>query len=203
MQTIDEIRSLTPGVQWTNQHPINSIDLHLFIKETWKQQKTRLYALRKKEEHSRIIEAIKCREENFEENKGKMLSSALNRKRGRIDTTNIIYEGEFIEDPDLVKLAVRQSATKWTRKRILDETNPEWVDEYNPISTLQDSIFNGVTNPINSDTVREVLSQSPNNKAAGPSKLIYECWKRSPTAVINSVTILFNQILQKEKTPSA
>ncbi len=34
VQTINEIRSLTPGIQWTNQHPANSIDLHLHIKET-------------------------------------------------------------------------------------------------------------------------------------------------------------------------
>jgi len=68
--------------------------------------------LRKREEHSKIIEAIKCREENFKENKSKMLSSALSKRRGKINTTNIIYEGEFIENPDLVKLAVKQSATK-------------------------------------------------------------------------------------------
>jgi len=158
MQTIDEIRSHTPGIQWTNHHPINSTDFHLHIKETWKQQKARLYAQRKKEEYSKIIEAIKCREGNFEDNKGKMLSSALNKKRGKIDTTNIIYEGEFIEDPDLVKTAVRQSATKWTRKRILDKTNLEWVEEYNPIPTLQDTIFDNITEPINSDSVRETLA---------------------------------------------
>ena len=182
-------------MQWTNQHPANSVDLHLYIKKTWRQQKAKLYALRKREEHSKIVKAIKCREENFEENKGKMLSSALNRKKGKIDTTNIIYEGEFIEDPDLVKLAVKQSVTKWTRKRILDNTNPEWVDEYNSIPTLQDTIFDSITEPISSDTVREILSQSPNNKAAGPSKLTYECWKKSPVSVINSVTTLFNHIL--------
>src|SRR6266487_3898728 len=148
LQTINDIRTLIPDVQWTNHHPINSVDLHLHIKQTWRQQKARLYALRRKEEHFKIIEAIKCREGNFEENK---------------DKTNIIYEGEFIEDPDLVKLAVKQSATKWTRKRALDEFIPEWADEYDPIPTLQDTVFDSVTEPISSDTVRETLSQSPNN----------------------------------------
>src|SRR4051794_25051430 len=74
--------------------------------------KSKTICLEEKEEHSKIIKTIKCRERNFEENKSKMLSSAFNKKRSKINTTNIIYEEEFIKNSDLVKIAVRQSATK-------------------------------------------------------------------------------------------
>ena len=61
------------------------------------------------------------------------------------------------------------------RKCILDKTNPEWRNEYDPIPTLQDTVFDNVTKPIDSNTIREALAQSPYNKAASPSKLTYEC----------------------------
>ena len=79
---------------------------------------------KKREEYTRMIEAIKNRERNFKINKKHMLASALNRRRSRINTSTIIYEDKFIDDPTQVKKVIQDSAKKWTRKRHLDLSIP-------------------------------------------------------------------------------
>src|SRR6266487_3107947 len=51
-----------PPSTWTNHHPINTIDFHILFKKTWHKERNYLYAMKKKKEHTRIIEAIKKRE---------------------------------------------------------------------------------------------------------------------------------------------
>lgn len=68
------------------------------------------HARKAREQHKAIMSAIKHREDNFRDDKGKMLSSALNRDFKRINTSNIIHEGDFISEPSEVKAIINSRA---------------------------------------------------------------------------------------------
>ena len=201
LEAIKALYQHIPEAPWSNQHKINSAEFYIAITDTWKKTKSSLYAILARETHSRILEAIKTRNDNFSENKGSMLNSALNRQRKHIDTSVTIYEEEFIEDPLMVKSAINQSAEKWTRKRTLDISDPYWHPHYQPIDAIADNAFQDIDNSFTQMEIEKVISESPNNKAAGPSKITYECWKHATSKVHKSLTILFNRILTEEKTP--
>ncbi len=50
-----------------------------------------------------------------------MLTSALDRTKWRIDTSNIIVDGDFIEEPEEVLQAITKKAKTWTRPRIYSD----------------------------------------------------------------------------------
>ena len=79
--------------------------------------KKSLYEKKARDDHKRIMQAITQRKDNFKENKGRMLRLALNRHCQTIDTTNIIYQGDFVDNPEEVKTAIKTSTKEWTRKR--------------------------------------------------------------------------------------
>ena len=87
------------------------------MKETWQRIKISLYAQLAKDTHLRITEAVRTREDNFTNDKGKMLWSALGKRRDRIDTTTIVHDGEFLDDSVDIKKAINQRAKTWTRKK--------------------------------------------------------------------------------------
>ncbi len=126
-----------------------------------------------------------------------MLSSALSRQRLHIDTSTIIYKDEFIDDPTQVKRAIQDSAKKWTRKRHLNSSIPGWEDIYNPIDSIEPNTFSAVSDQISEEEITQAIKESPNNKAAGPSKLTYECWKKSPRSVVETLVTLFNQVMHE------
>src|SRR6266487_1124977 len=84
-ETLNKLNKLIPSTPWINHHPINTIKFYILFKETWHKEKKHLYATKKKEDYTRIIEVIKKREINFEASRGSMLFSALSRQRLHID----------------------------------------------------------------------------------------------------------------------
>src|SRR2546429_9949852 len=97
--------------------PVHSEDFIHHITEKWRILKRSLYGKKSRDDHKRIMQAITQREDNFKESKGKMLKSALNRHRQTINTTNIIYQVNFVDDSEEIKTAIKTSAKEWTRKR--------------------------------------------------------------------------------------
>ena len=105
-------RHFFSDISWIGPFPTHSEDFINHVTTKWRDLKRSLYARKSKDDHKRIMQAITQREDNFKENKGKMLKSALNRHRQAIDTTNIIYQGDFLDDPEEVKAIIRTSAKK-------------------------------------------------------------------------------------------
>ena len=133
-------------------------------------------------------------------NKGGILTSALERYRNRIDTTNIIYNGEFLEDSEEIKEAVKESANKWTRKRRVN-LNDEWLNEMTPRDYIDDDTFNDCDREIQMNEISEALMACPINKAAGASGIPYECWKKAHESVLHVILHLFNLCLKFRITP--
>src|SRR5437588_11630899 len=111
------LQALFPDISWIGPFPTHSEDFINHVTTKWRDLKRSLYVRKSRDDHKRIMQAITQREDNFKENKGKMLKSALNRHRQAIDTTNIIYQGDFLDDPEEVKTIIKASAKEWTRKR--------------------------------------------------------------------------------------
>src|SRR6185295_11496607 len=88
---------------------------------------------------------VKQREGNYKANKDAMLFFALNRRCRRIDTSRIIYEDDYIDEPSAVKEAISNSAKKWTRKRIITMYDSAWDEEYKPLQSIRDDAFDSVS----------------------------------------------------------
>ena len=202
IETIKSLYQHLPEVPWFNHHKVYTQEFYITLKETWQKTKTMLYAQLAKDAQCRITEAIRCREDNFLENKGKMLNSALNKGRKPIDTSTLIYEGEFLDEPNKIKKAINQSAEKWTRKRRLDTSDISWNSHYTPLSHVDAETFKNITDPFTKEEVITIIKETPNNKAAGPSKITYKCWKYAPAKVVEAIVKLFNKILREERTPN-
>src|SRR6185369_13369464 len=200
-ELIKKLSNLLPNVPWLNNHNFNTVDFYLLFKHTWDTEKQRLYAVKRKEALNSIIELVKQRENNYKNNKGAMLSSTLNRRHKRIDTSQIIYEGDYIDELLAVKEAISDSAKKWTRKIIITTNSAHWNREYEPLQSIRDDTFDPVSAEITIGEVVGAINSFPNNKAAGPSKMTYECWKESPEVVLIAITKLFNQIITLGRMP--
>src|SRR5205823_7717170 len=120
IESLKSLYQFLPEIPWFNTHPINSQEFYIEVKETWQRTKISLYAQLAKDTHLRITEAVRTREDNFTDNKGKMLCLALGKRRDHIDTTTIVHNGEFLDDPVDVKKAINQRTETWTRKRHLN-----------------------------------------------------------------------------------
>ncbi len=202
---LTSLQTLFPDVQWMRPFPVHSKDFIHHITEKWRVLKKSLYGKKSRDDHKRIMQAITQREDNFKESKGKMLKSALNRHCQMIDTTNIIYQEDFIDDPEEVKTIIKASAKEWTRKRQqfseIDESL--WRSIYEPLAHIADDTFDTLCSYITLDELITVLAETPNNKAAGPSKLTYECWRKADTKVHMTLLEIFNRVLEEEEMPSA
>ena len=76
-----------------------------------------------------------------------------------------------------------------------------WNREYEPLQLIKDDTFDSVSAEITIGEVIGAINSFPNNKAAGLSKMTYECWKESPEAVLIAITKLFNQIITLGRMP--
>ena len=110
---IGELNSLFPDINW-NLYPLLSKTQKTlrFIKSVWSEKKRKLYILKKKDIHKHIIKTVKTRNDNFKDNKDKILRSSLEKKYNYIDISNIIDNGKYIDNPDEVKKTISQKA--WT-----------------------------------------------------------------------------------------
>src|SRR6266487_897103 len=82
---IGDLERLFPDIIW-KPYPLPGETQRTLehIKTKWQERKRRLYILKERETHKHIIEAVKTRNDNFKENKGKMLRSSLEKKFNRI-----------------------------------------------------------------------------------------------------------------------
>ena len=189
---IDKMNTLFPEVNW-KPYPLPSETQRTLqhIKDAWQAKKRKLYILKESDTHKQILEAVKTRNDNFKDNKSKMLRSSLEKKYNRIDTSNIIDNGEYIDDPDEVKRTISQRARTWTRPRRFYNPDDFWGMEYEPKPYVPPDVFGEIMNTISMDELLTTIKEAPDNKAAGPSGLTYECWKHASDSVHKALLEVF------------
>ena len=191
-ERIRDLEKLFPDIIWKPYSLPSETQRTLeHIKTKWQEKKRKLYILKERETHKHIIEAVKTRNDNFKENKGRMLRSSLEKKFNYIDTFNIIDDGEYIDDPNEVKETISLRAQAWTRLRRFHNSERFWKTEYEPKQYVPTNAFKKVIDMISSDELQTVLKEASNNKAAGLSGLSYECWKHASTSVHEALLEVF------------
>jgi len=132
-EMIRKLEDLFPDTVW-KPYPLPSKTQRTLkhIKIAWQEKKRKLYILKERETHKHIIEAIGTRNDNFKDNKGKMLRSSLKKKFNCINTTNIIDNGDFINNPVKVQETISHRARAWTRTRRFNDPKSFWESEYEP-----------------------------------------------------------------------
>jgi len=156
----------------------------------------------KREQAKQITENILKREQNFESNKGSMIKSILERQNNHITLDHVIDNQEYYSDPDEVKNIINEKAKKWTRKRTFATINGTiWEERYKPISHIKQNTFSTIMDPISDHELAIALRDAPSNKAAGPSNIPTECWKKAGKKTKEALLNLLNQCLIQKDIP--
>ncbi|PKY59943.1 hypothetical protein RhiirA4_430771 [Rhizophagus irregularis] len=129
--------------------------------------------------------AIAERNENFYENKGKFISSSLNRERrcivlDRVLVVDIPDGPKLLVAPEEIKAAAITHFQNVVGPSVspfdsLSTLPPRWKKRYAPLEQFQESLYDPVMADISVSELREVISLSPTHKAPGPSSIPYEC----------------------------
>ncbi|PKY60777.1 hypothetical protein RhiirA4_431371, partial [Rhizophagus irregularis] len=131
--------------------------------------------------------AVAKRNKNFYENKGKFISSSLNRERrcivlDRVLVVDLPDSPKLLVAPEEIKAAAITHFQNVVGPSIspfdsLTTLPPRWQKRYAPLEQFQESLYDPVMAPISISELREVISLSPNHKAPGPSSIPYEWFK--------------------------
>ncbi|CAB4422049.1 unnamed protein product [Rhizophagus irregularis] len=155
--------------------------------------------------------AIAERNENFYENKGKFISSSLNRERrcivlDRVLVVDISDGPKLLVAPEEIKAAaithfqnvVGPSVSSFDS---LSALPPRWKKRYAPLEQFQESLYDPVMAHISIPELREVISLSPTHKAPGPSSIPYEWFRVLPDAALEFLCELMNRCLDSSDIP--
>ena len=198
-EKIEELRKLQPD-DAEKLAKSNTTQRNNLAKEIRKLTKKARYHQRSLQQHQKIQEAIEMRASSFETNKRKTLNSALERYSTDAAFDHLIYQDEIITKPQEILNTTDQIMTQWTRKRNTKPIPPgKWDRQYH--KQPQHSYFDQLMEPITTSEMLDTLSQLPNNKSPGPSKIPNEFWKKGPPELLEQLRSLLNRCIEQTDTP--
>ncbi|PKY60690.1 hypothetical protein RhiirA4_484664, partial [Rhizophagus irregularis] len=138
--------------------------------------------------------AVAERNENFYENKGKFISSSLNRERrcivlDRVLVVDVPDSPKLLVAPEEIKAAAITHFQNVVGPSVspfdsLSALSPRWKNRYAPLEQFQESLYDPVMAHISVSELRGVISLSPTHKAPGPSSIPYKWFKTGSIAPI-------------------
>ncbi|CAB4431759.1 unnamed protein product [Rhizophagus irregularis] len=155
--------------------------------------------------------AIAERNENFYDNKGKFISSSLNRERrcivlDRVLVVDISNGPKLLVAPEEIKAAAITHFQNVVGPSVspfdsLSALPPRWKKRYAPLEQFQESLYDPVMAHISVSELRKVISSSPTHKAPGPSSIPYEWFKILPDTTLEFLCDLMNRCLDSSDIP--
>ncbi|KAG9306874.1 hypothetical protein G9A89_002543 [Geosiphon pyriformis] len=145
-------------------------------------------SLRAKE--ANIRSAINRRMESFEINKGHMIRSVLECPFHKVMLDHLVVNNNLVLESDLVKSKVDC--------HVADDISIDWHHQYQSLEYVFDKAFSGVICPIGFDKFFEVVSELPNDKAAGLSDISNKLWKHCDKSVLDMLLVILNFCLSGE-----
>ncbi|PKY62095.1 hypothetical protein RhiirA4_432288, partial [Rhizophagus irregularis] len=146
--------------------------------------------------------AVAERNENFYENKGKFITSSLNKERrcivlDRVLVVDLPESPKLLVAPEEIKAAAITHFQNVVGPSIspfdsLTSLPPRWKRRYAPLEQFQESLYDPVMAPISVSELHEVISLSPAHKAPGPSSIPYEWFKVLPETALDFLCELMN-----------
>ncbi|KAG9296527.1 hypothetical protein G9A89_015119 [Geosiphon pyriformis] len=121
-------------------------------------------------EESHIRSAVSRKIESFEVDKGHTIRSVLEHPFHKVVLDHLVVNNELVLNPNLVKSKVDVIMEDWTRKReLVTDISADWYCQYQPLEYIFDDTFSRIIDPISSVELLGIVSDLPNNKAAGLS----------------------------------
>ncbi|KAG9295592.1 hypothetical protein G9A89_000957 [Geosiphon pyriformis] len=137
-------------------------------------------------EESHIRSAVSRRIESFEVDKGHTIRSVLECPFYKVVLDYLVVDNELVLDPSLVKFKVDVIMEGWTRKcELVTDIFADWCCQYQPLKYIFDDVFSRIMDPISSGELLGVVSDLPNDKAAGLSGILNELWKHYDESILN------------------
>ncbi|KAG9300047.1 hypothetical protein G9A89_018324 [Geosiphon pyriformis] len=148
---------------------------------------------------SRIRSAVSRRMESFEVDKGHTIRSVLEHPFHKVVLDHLVVNDELVLDPSLVKSKMDVIMEDWTRKcELVANVSADWCRQYQPLEYIFNKAFSKIMDPISSVKLLGVVSDLPNNKAAGLSGISNELWKHYNELVLDMLLMLLNSCLLRE-----
>ncbi|KAG9306726.1 hypothetical protein G9A89_004435 [Geosiphon pyriformis] len=119
-------------------------------------------------EESSVRQAIKRRMKSFEVDKSHIIRSVLERLFHKVVLDHLVDGGELVLEPELVKSKVDEIIKSWTRKRVVaSDISGNWAKQFWPLDHVFNDAFSDVMHSIGFDEMFSVVSNLPDEKAAG------------------------------------
>ncbi|KAG9285566.1 hypothetical protein G9A89_006554 [Geosiphon pyriformis] len=136
-------------------------------------------------EESHIRQAITNRIKSFKLDKGCTIRSVLERPFRKVVLDYLVMDNELVLEPDLVKSKVDAIIERWTRKHVVvDDISNTWSHQYQPLDYIFNNAFSEVMSEIDFDELHHVITNFPDEKAAGLSGISNELWKHCDKSVL-------------------
>jgi len=133
-----------------------------------------------------------------------MIDSVLDRTKKKIVIDRIMVNGNLVTDPDTVKLETVKHFQSCTGDPPSTSTviPDEWKSQYLPQDHVQPSWYSTLMDPISLEEWMNIVKESPNNKASGPSGITYELIKHLGTTMQKSLLHLINACIRLSVIPA-
>lgn len=139
-----------------------------------------------KHKSKQIKAALKHRCDNFHDDQARMFDSILGRKRH-----TIVLDRCLDNSTNDLGLLTTADEVKWETNRHFQQTTgthhhfveltDDWKSWYEPLSSINESIYDHLMDPPKEDEWYQLLKTLPNDKAPGPSKVSNEMLKHLGT----------------------
>ncbi|GES83915.1 Down syndrome cell adhesion molecule-like protein Dscam2 [Rhizophagus clarus] len=150
---------------------------------------------------------IRTRETYLENDIGKMINRILERKKEKIDMSNLFIRENRIftieTDKQKIKERVHNHYKEWMKKRNIDldliEFNKEWRNNYQPITEINEQIYDSILEDITIEELDNIIKETKSGKAAGISGIPHDFWKKSKKETRKILLNIYNGILHEHK----
>ncbi|KAG9294237.1 hypothetical protein G9A89_021596 [Geosiphon pyriformis] len=135
-------------------------------------------------------------------NKDHIIKSVQECSFHKVVLNHLVVDNKLILKPVLVKSKIDVIIEGWTKKhKIADDIFGNWHYQYQSLEYVFDKTFFGVMCSIEFDEFFEVVSNLPNDKAAGLSDILNELWKHCDKAILDMLLALLNSCLSSKSVP--
>ncbi|PKK56691.1 hypothetical protein RhiirC2_828242, partial [Rhizophagus irregularis] len=153
--------------------------------------------------NEKIKEAVDKRCADLADNQRRMIDNITENEIKKIFIDRVLIDDEegnsfLVTDENKIKDITRdhfQNAAG-SKNRTIEDLH-EWFDEYEPIRSINELIYNNCLEPITDDEWNIVIKDLPIKKAVGPTGIAYDEIKKAPSEFNHLLRDIINEVLHQ------